>query len=551
MPSAGAASAASDVLEVSGQGEELLLMLFPHLRGLRILRVEDAGEAVAIRACCRSPDARCPSCGSVSSRVHGGYVRVVADGAAGGRPVLVVLSVRRFRCLEPSCAKVTFAEQVQGLTGRYRRRSVPVLDMLAGVGLELAGRAAARLASALGMPVHSSTVLRLVMALPDPAVTAAPQVTGVDDFALRKGHVYGTVVADAESGEVIDLLPDREAGTWEEWLKAHPGAEIICRDRAGAYAEGSRDGAPGAIQVADRWHLWHNLAEYAEKTVTRHRGCLKEQPATDTAGNEDAPAVPDGSLDVGGRERQLARRTRERYAEIRQRLDAGQPVPAIRRAMSLDRRTVQKYARAASADELVASMSRESKLDEFKPYICQRWNQGLTDASQIHAELRQRGWAGSPQTVRRYVHLLRQAGEPPTPAPAVPKAREITRWLLSRPGSLDDGDQARLAAVRAGCPHLDALARHIRDFADMMTHRQGLLALDDWLTRVEADDQPELHSLATGIRRDQEAVTAGLALPYSSAAMEGNVNKIKMIKRQMYGRASFALLRKRVILHPA
>src|SRR5271166_4923721 len=200
------------------------------------------------------------------------------------------------------------------------------------------------------------------------------------------------------------------------------------------------------------------------------------------AGDEDTPAVPDGSLDVCGRERQMARRTRERYAEIRQRLDAGQPEAAIRRATGLDRRTVQKYARAASADELVAGMSRESRLDEFKPYICQRWNQGLTDASQIHAELRQRGWTGSPQTVRRYVHLLRQAGPAVTPAPAVPKTREITRWLLSRPGSLDDGDQARLAAVRAGCPHLDALAGHIRDFAGMMTRRQGLLALEDWLT---------------------------------------------------------------------
>ncbi len=399
--------------------------------------------------------------------------------------------------------------------------------------------------------MHPSTVLRLVMALPDPPVTAAPPVTGVDDFALRKGHVYGTVVADAESGDVIDLLPDREAGTLREWLKARPGAEVICRDRASAYAEGARDGAPGAIQVADRWHLWHNLAECAEKTVTRHRGCLKEQPAAADADDQDAPAVPDGSLDVCGREPQIARRTRERYAEIRERLGAGQPEAAIRRATGLDRRTVQRYARAASADELLAGISRESKLDEFKPYICQRWNQGLTDAAQIHAELRQRSWTGSPQTVRRYVHLLRQAGPAITPAPAVPKTREITRWLLSRPGSLDDGDQARLAAARARCPHLDALAGHIRDFADMMTRRQGLLALDEWLTRVEADDQPELHSLTVGIRRDQEAVTAGLALPYSSAAMEGNVNKIKMIKRQMYGRAGFVLLRKRVILHPA
>ena len=214
MPSAGAVTAAGRVLEVSGQGEELLFMLFPHLRGLRVDRVADTGDAVVMRAWCRAAQARCPLCGAVSSQVHAGYGRVVADGAAGGRPVLIALSVRRFRCPEPSCAKVTFAEQAEGVTVRYRRRSVPLLGMLARLGLELAGRAGARLAGALGVPVHSSTVLRLVMALPDPPVTAAPTVTGVDDFALRKGQVYGTVIADAESGEVVDLLPDREAGTW-------------------------------------------------------------------------------------------------------------------------------------------------------------------------------------------------------------------------------------------------------------------------------------------------------------------------------------------------
>jgi zinc-finger of transposase IS204/IS1001/IS1096/IS1165 len=181
MPPAEAA-AAGRVLEVSGQAGELLFILFPHLRGLRVERVEDTGDAVVIRACCRARQARCPLCGAVSSRVHGGYARVVA----GGRPVLIALSVRRFRCPAPSCAKVTFAEQAGGVSARYRRRSVPLLGMLAGFGLELAGRAAARLAGTLGVPVHSSTVLRLVMGLPDPPVTAAPEVTGVDDFALRK-----------------------------------------------------------------------------------------------------------------------------------------------------------------------------------------------------------------------------------------------------------------------------------------------------------------------------------------------------------------------------
>ena len=577
MPSWRAATAAGRVLEVSGQGEELLFMLFPHLAGLRVDRVADTGEAVVLWACCRAAQARCPACGAVSSQVHGGYGRVVADGAAGGRPVLIVLAVRRFRCPDPGCAKVTFAEQAEGLTVRYRRRSVPLLGMLARLGVELAGRAGARLAAALGVPAHSSTVLRLVMALPDPPAGAAPQVTGVDDFALRKGQVYGTVIADAESGGVVDLLPDRQAGTLEAWLKAHPGAEVICRDRAGAYAEGAAAGAPAATQVADRWHLWHNLGEYAEKAVVAHRGCLAaaasgapDGPPADVPPGQQAPQDatatalppgPGGLLDVCGRERALVVRTRERHAAVHDLLAAGHTQAGAARILGLDPDTVHRYASQPDvAPLLVKATSRDSRLDPFKPWITRRWNEGVTSAAALHAEMAATlGWAGGLRAVQRYVAQFRpadgrtragRAARPAPPAPAIPKTRQVTRWLLTRPARLDPAGQAGLAAVTAACPHLSALAGHIRAFAEMMTRRQGLLALDDWLTAVEADDQPDLHSFARGIRLDQQAVTAGLALPYSSAALEGNVTKIKMIKRQMYGRASFPLLRKRVILHP-
>jgi transposase len=537
--------------------------LFPHLGVLVVDAIERAQAGLVIAARPAAAGAACPACGAWSSRVHSGYTRTVADGPAGGQPVLIRLAVRRFFCGNPGCPAVTFAEQVEGLTVRYKRRSLPLLGLLAQIAVELAGRAGARLAAVMGVPVHRATLLRLAAALPDPPLGAAPEVLGVDDFALRKGHVYGTVLIDVITGDVVDLLADREAATVESWLKAHPGVQVICRDRAGAYAEGGRDGAPGAVQVADRWHLWHNLAGHTEKTVVAHRACLTQQApqAGDAGGTEGGPepagaepatpGLPGGLLDACGRERRLVSRTRERHAAIHERLAQRQSLGAISHELGLDRATVRRFAREPDvAQLLVKATSRESKLDPFKTFLHQQWNQGITDAAALHAELQAQGFTGSVQTVRRYVRPFRaQATAPPAP-PAVPKARQITRWLLTHPDHLKPDDKAQLDAVKDDCPHIAALARHVTSFAEMMTGRTGEQDLDGWLAAVEADDQPWLHSFAVGIRQDKAAVTAGLTLPYSSGKVEGTVNKIKMLKRQMYGRAGFALLRKRVILHP-
>ena len=321
--------------------------------------------------------------------------------------------------------------------------------------------------------------------------------------------------------------------------------------------EGARNGAPDAAQVADRWHLWHNLAEYAGKTVARHRSCLKEPASGEAASppgaagqqaaqrEQDAagPGIAGGPGGGCGAQGRLVTRTRERYAAIHELLAAGESLHAISRSLSLSRPTVRRFARAASPADLLAESLRESKLDPFRPYICQRWNEGLTDATALHSELQERGFTGSVRTLRRYLAPYRHGTAAPDPAPAVPKARQITRWLLSRPDHLQPEEQAQLAAIRGRCPHIDALAGHVTSFAEMMTRRTGDRDLEAWLAAVEADDgQPELRSFATGIRNDQQAVTNGLTLPHSSGKVEGTVNKIKMLKRQMYGRATFALL---------
>ena len=499
LPAGPASPAARVVWDVGEQGQALLAVLFPHLAGLRVHRVEDAGDAVMIVASCRAEAACCPRCGQESARVHGGYARMVADGAAGGRPVLIVLQVRRFRCRNPACPAVTFAEQAAGLSERYRRRSVPLRRCWPGSGWSWPGAPPPGWPGPSASPCTRSTVLRLVMAAAGSGgQPPRREVLGVDDFALRKGHVYGTVLVDMRTGDVIDLLPDREAATLEAWLKAHPGAAVICRDRAGAYAEGARDGAPGAIQVADRWHLWHNLAEYAEKTVARasrlpEGPARRRQPAKGRAGSPriaagrragggTRPPGPDGSLDVCGRDGRLATRTRERYAEIqRAAATPGEPQAAIRRITGLDRRTVQRFARAASADELLAKATgRESKLDQFKPYLHQRWNEGITDAAVLHAELRSAGLdrQRADRPPLRPASSALPAGHDAAalggaPAPTVrPKTRRITRWLLTRPDHLQPTTRPS-SPPSAPCPHIDALAAHVTTFAEMMTARTG------------------------------------------------------------------------------
>jgi transposase len=499
-----------------------------------------AGRTVHIQARSCVSEAGCPGCGVVSRRVHSSYQRRLADTAAGGQEVAVDLRARRFFCRNPGCAKATFAEQIPGLTSRYGRRTCSLQDVLLAVALALGGRAGARLTGRLACTVSRSTLLRLIRAAADPA-DRTPLVLGVDDFALRKGHVYGTILVNIETRRPIGMLDERSAESFRTWLDAHPGVEIICRDRGGCYAEGAAQGAPLAIQVADRWHLWHNLAEAVERTVARHRSCLagpppdpQPQPRT-----EQAPATPQTGI---------AARTQARHIQIHAALGRGLTITEISRTLKLDRATVRRYATAPDPDQLIpgARLPGPGLLGPHQNWLQQRWDDGIRSTEQLHAELRDRGYRGSLRTLRRLTAQLRHETAIPAPPPA-PAAKKVASWILTPPSDLPGDDRTALAQITGRCQELTATRDLVREFAGMLCHRHGE-RLEAWATRAEASPVSELRSFSKGLRKDWAAVTAGLTLPYSSGAVEGHVNRIKMIKRQMYGRAKPDLLRKRVLL---
>jgi len=532
---------------LSCQGGAGLGRLLPHLAPVIVEDAVLAGGRVQIRARARAGDAACRRCGVSSRRVHDRYERRLADAPVGGWPAVIRLTVRRFRCGNPACPAVTFAEQVAGLTSRRARRTPVLAAMLTAAGLALAGRAGARLAAGLGMPASRHGLLRLVMALPDPD-PGPVAVLGADDFSFRRGRTYGTLLVDMGTSRPVDLLDGREAGPLQAWLEDHPGTGVICRDRAGAYAEGARAGAPGAAQVADRWHLWHNLAGHARDEAARHRGCLVPDPQPAPAAADLAQAAETAAARRAAGTA-LGSRTLARYAAIQDQRAAGATITAAAAALGLSASTVRRYWQPVTGQDLLATARgrRPSLLDEHKPYLDQRWAQGATSGRKLHREITARGYPGGYGLVRTYLQALRAAAPPAPPPPGPPKASEITRWITTHPDNLGPDGQASLSQPRARCPHLDALAGHVAAFARILTRRHGHL-LDDWITAADASDLPALHSFTHGLKLDLDAVRNGLTLPWNSGTVEGHVNRLKMLKRQMYGRAGYPLLRKRVLL---
>lgn len=366
--------------------------MFPfRLPGFVVDLIHSVDETIIIQAHAAQAQAYCPSCQTASNRIHSCSVRRPLDLPLSEQQVQLHLHVRRFLCKLPSCPRYTFAEQIPELLTPRVRRTSRLIHSLRDVAQAFGDRAAARTAARLRMPVSRMTCVRLIRTSPLPTV-ATPSILGVDDFVFRKGRVYGTILVDLEKRRPIDLLPDRTAHTFAEWLHAHPGVTTIVRDRSGEYARGASLGAPSAKQVVDRWHILVNLRETLERLLTRRHAELCVLPVSQElreqlAGrHQPRPLRPPSAEEV---ERQQARRTRRyaRYEQVRALHAIGLPLTQIAQRLEMTWTTARRFATAQMFPERAVTKPRASQIDRYALYLEQRWNAGCTNASQLWREV--------------------------------------------------------------------------------------------------------------------------------------------------------------------
>jgi transposase len=548
------------------------MTLLCSLPGCRILRVvRDGRNALLVSAQARRDHARCPDCKTVSTSVHSRYRRRPADLPVSGRAVCLNLTIRRFYCHHPSCLRRTFAERLPHLLGRHAQRTRRLAQAQVQTALALGGAPAARLLSHLAMPASPTTLLKTIRRLPLPT-KGRPSIVGVDDWALRKGRTYGTILVDLERQRPLDLLPDRSASTFATWLRQEPQIRLIARDRSTEYARGAAMGAPGAVQVADRWHLLLNARQMIERWLARVHPRLKQLPAMrpsppSTRRTRAYPRAPSEVLT-----RAAARgRWAAFYDEVQRLRAEGQSLRRIHRETGLARATVRKYAFSASFPRHGLRGPGPSILDPYLDHLHARLAEGCENAMQLWREARDLGFCGTEKQIRRWLSerraqpaktttrqwQTRPACPTPTtsPPPPLPSPKQLSWHLLREPAELNSEDLAVVERVMQ-----DAQAATVVDlgrrFCRIVRTRSGsqqpnspaVVAFEAWLAEARACGVRVVESFAANLDQDGCAVRAALSLPWSSGQAEGQINRLKLLKRSMYGRAKLDLLRRRFLL---
>jgi transposase len=545
----------------------LLSQLLRAPAGSRLVRSEFDGTTLTLGIATTKPNTSCPSCGEETWRVHSRYTRSLAEEPVFGRQVRLLMTVRRFFCSASRCPRRVFVEPLGGFAARYARTTARLARAHLAIGMALGGEAGARLTEKLAVPTSPDTLLRRVKRA-EARSPETPRFVGIDDWAWRKGQRYGTIVVDLKTSEVIDLLPDRDAATIKTWLSAHPGVELVSRDRASSYSQATTEAASQAQQVADRWHLLKNVREAIERLLERHLPIITEalKPSdTDPGKGEASPAAkplptPETiAEETSNSPREAAAQAKrhrrvERFQQVQEFHRQGIPIRQIARDLAMTRKSVRRFLGQEKCPELAPRRRRRSVMDAHREWIDSQIAEGKINAAALHRELTARGIRLSYATFRRSVtNRLGRAGKTrprvnaAKPSPnRPPSPRQLSFDWVRRPEKRTVEAQARLDKIRAASSDLTTTLDLADEFKSLI-RKQASGTLGDWLTRAEASPCPEIRHFAEGIRRDESAVNAAVTLPWSNGPVEGHVNRLKTIKRQMYGRAGFPLLKARVV----
>jgi transposase len=455
------------------------------------------------------------------------------------------------------------------------QRTLRLTRTLTVLAFALGGEAGARVSAQLRMPISAASCICIIRQTTLPPA-ATPRVLGVDDFALRRRQRYATILVDLEQRRPVDLLPDRTADTFATWLREHHGIDVIARDRSTEYTRGAGDGAPTAIQVADRWHLLQNLREAVERVLHRNYAHLRHLPVA------DPPSIPPRvkirpqrirPLTSSEQARQDVIRSRRhaRYDAVRQLAADGVAHREIARRLHLSRTTVRLFAMAEAFPERVPTRQRASIVDSYHAYLHQRWADGCTNGSQLWREIRAQGYRGGRRHVLRWIeqhrvvpaptgptakrHCRSAPSEAPlttqgTPIPTdgtadLPAPRHLVWTFLHPPDELNAAEQATLTRVQQD-PHILRVYTLTQQFQQMVRTRQAA-HLSRWLADCATSEVPDLQTFAAALGREEAAIRHALTEPWSTGPVEGHITRVKLVKRQMFGRANFDLLRQRVL----
>lgn len=482
----------------------------------------------------------CPDCGARSSRVHSHYWRKPWDLPWSSWPVQLVVHARKFFCGNAQCLRRIFTEPFSGVLARYARQTQRLRKALLELAFSSCAEAAARVSKLLGYVTSPDTLIRQQRR--EQITTPIPQVLGVDEFALRRGCTYGTILIDLERHQPVDILDGKQAEPLAQWLRDHPGVDILVRDRAEAYALAGHTAAPQALQVVDRFHLARNVSDALRELLRSRRWTIPAQE-TGLAIHLEIYRVPAAAA-LEMKEPKATPRKEALWEAVQQRKGSGQYIRAMARELGVCRRTVRKYLAADRPPGYRSRQSRHTKLAPYLSYMHQRWQEGCHSARRIYGELVGRGYQGSESQVRATVRPWRSK------RPSAPHTNRPTtgfHWWVLRPNQhLRESSKQELADFLEANPAL-AKGYYLKESFQRILAEHDVEAFDTWLQEAVESGVKPFEALAKSFRQDYEAIKLALTMPWSTGQCEGQICRVKLIKRLGYGRAKLDLLRQRVL----